>query len=1126
MLKLFYGARFFNRRSVIKMLSIITLIPILLLICSQQASARFSPQGITIDIKNESVNKVFREIKKQTGYTFRYTETMMKEAKKVSIDLNNSTLQKALFICFTTQPFGYKIINHTVVVQPKEKVEVNTGSIKTLPSPPPIEIHGRVVNQQGQPLQNVSVLIVGTQTGTTTDSDGRFTLTALNNKNITIEISSVGYQTKRVNVGKQTEINITLESVATGLSDVVVVGYGVQKKVDVTGAISSVKGADLRQSPAANLSNSIAGRIPGVIINNRSGEPGQDASTILIRGKGSLNDNSPLIVIDGVANIGGFDRLNPDDIESITVLKDASAAIYGAQAANGVILVTTKRGEIGEPRITYNGSYGITQPTRLPKLINAWQYATYRNEIDNRNGVPPEFTAEQIQNYKDGNDPLNFPNTDWLHAVVKNLSPQTRHSLSLRGGSKKISYFVSGGYLYQDGIFHNSATYYNQYNLRSNIDANITKNFKVSFDMSGRLEDRHYSNVPGYSIFGYSYGTFPTLPDYYPNGLPGAGVEVGRNPVLMASGATGYQKVKDYYVESRLSFELKMPYITEGLSVSGFASYDFRFNTDKTLNDNWDAYSYVPATNEYINYRNSEGPINLTEGFRDFNFTTYNVKLGYEHSFGENNISAFVAYEQSESFDEGINAYRTGYLTDQIDQISLGGNTGLNNSGTAFQSARQNVFGRATYNFKEKYLAEFILRHDGSFKFPKGQRWGNFPGVSVGWRISEEPFFKNHISFVNQLKLKASWGRLGNDKISPYQAILEYNTDAGYYFGPSSDRVAGLSLGVVPNPNITWEVADTKNIGIESSLLNGNLGISGDYFFSKRTNILLPRNASIPTSTGFTSSNLPDENIGIVDSHGYELQISYQRTVKKDLSFNIGVNFTHATNKVVYMDEAAKIPVWQKIQGHPMDSWLLYKSDGIYQTQAEIDHSPHLAGTKPGDIRYIDVNGDGNITSNDQVRVYESATPLNSFGIPMTINYKGIGLNILWQGQAKAKQFILPTFNPLTLPVWMYKDRWTIDNPNGKMPASFAPNNSINTLQSDFWLKNAAFVRLKTLELSYTFPKEMVSHLNLQYLNLYLSAFNLFTISKIKNYDPELSTSSGGYYPQTKVFNVGLRISL
>ncbi|HRE50689.1 MAG TPA: TonB-dependent receptor [Flavitalea sp.] len=1105
------------------------LIGAFLLGCCLQVAATGVSQTVTLSMKNARLETVLDAVKAQTGYFVSYKTNQLKSARPVTVHADRMPLQDFLQQMLKDQPLEFAIKVNTIFIKKGKAPSPPTRyeGEKTIAIPPPVELKGLVTNSKGEPLEGVSVGIVGTNKGTITGSDGMFQLTVSDDQlPIELEFSYIGYERQVVKSGGQTMFKIALVESIDGFADVVVVGYGVQKKVDVTGAISVVKGVDIKQNPAANLSNSIAGRIPGVIINNRSGEPGRDASQIFIRGKGTLNDNSPLIVIDGIANAGSFDRLNPEDIESVTVLKDASAAIYGAQAANGVILVTTKRGKTGDPLITYDGNYSLTQPTRLPELINAWEYATYKNELNARTGLPAEFTEEQIQHYKDGDDLVNYPNTNWLNAILKDLSPQTRHSLSLRGGSEKVSYFVSGGYLYQDGIFRNSATNYNQYNLRSNLDANIHKNFKISLDIAGRIEDRRYSNVSGAELFSYTYGTFPTLPDFYPNGLPGAGVEAGRNPVLLASGASGFRKVKDYFLQSRIVFDLKLPSITEGLSLSGFAGYNFQFNNEKLLNDNWDSYRYDKNTDLYINYRNNLGPINLTESFRNYKLATYNIKLGYDRSFNQHKVGAFIAYEQSEGFDEGISAYRTGYLTNQIDQISLGGNTGLNNSGTAFQSARQNVFGRITYNFDERYLAEVILRYDGSFNFPVGRQWGTFPGVSLGWRISEESFFKNNVSFINQLKLRASWARLGNDKISPYQSQLQYNRDAGYYFGANLDRVPGLSLGVVPNPFVTWEVSDTKNLGIEASLWGGALNVNADYFFSKRNNILVSRNASIPTSTGLSSANLPAENIGKVSSNGFELELFHRGKLGGYLTYNIGLNFTHTQNKIDFIDEAAGVPDWQKAQGHRMDSWLLYKTDGIYRSQAEIDRSAHLAGVRPGDIKYIDLNGDGKITSNDQIRIYESATPLNIFGAPMGVRYKGIGLNLLWQGQSKAKQVIRPTFNPLTLPRWMYDDRWTAANTDGKMPASFAPNDNFNTLESDFWLRDASFIRLKTVELSYNFPTQTLSRFNVQNIEMYLSAFNLFTISKIKDYDPELSVSNGGYYPQTRIYNAGVRISL
>ena len=985
-------------------------------------------------------------------------------------------------------------------------------------------VTGKVTDETGGGLPGVSVTVKGTGAAVSSDGSGNYSIN-VSGKGVLV-FSFTGYTTREVVVNGGSKVNVQLQVDQKVLEEIVVVGYGVQKKVTVTGSVATLKGDVLRQSPAANLSNAIAGRIPGVIASNRSGEPGNDFSTLLIRGKGTLNDNSPLIVIDGVANRGAFERINPEDVESITVLKDASAAIYGAQAANGVILITTKRGKIGKPTITYTGSYGFTQPTQLPKLVDAGQYATYINEVNDRLLQPHQYSDADVQKYKDGTDPLNFPNTDWYDAVLKDFSPQSRHAISLSGGSEKMDHFISGEYLNQDGIFHKSATKYKQYNLRSNVSSQISDDLKVSLNVSGRIEDRRYSNYSSGTIFAEVLSAYPTLPAYYPNGLPGPGLAGGRNPVLMASGATGYNKTKDYSLLSDASFNLRLPYITQGLYLSGLAAFDFRFRNGKKLYDNWDAFRYNKNTQEYVNLRDTEGPINLNEDFRNYQLSTYNLKLGYDRSFGRHQVTAFVAYEQSENYDEGISAYRTGYLSSKIDQIFIGGDKDKNNGSVASQSARRNFFGRFTYSYKERYLAELILRHDGSFNFPKGKQWGTFPGLSLGWRISEEDFFKQNVSFVNQLKLKASWGKLGNDKIAPYQNLQQYNLDGGFYFGPDAEKQQGLSAGVAPNPGVTWEVANNTNVGIESSFFNGDLNFNADYFISKRNRILIARNASVPSSTGLTGK-LPVENIGKVDNRGFELELMYRHAINKDLSYQLGGNYTFTKNKVVFMDEAANVPEWQKIQGHSMDSWLVYQSEGIYKTQAEIDNSVHLAGTKPGDIRYQDTNGDKKITSDDRIRIFESPTPSSVFAFTAGFQYKGIGLDILFQGQGKARQLILPQQgNAITPPVWLFEDRWSVNNPGGKYPASFDRNDAINNRYSDFWLRNAAFLRLKNVELSYTFPKELISRLSLQHLRVFLNGSNLFVLSKIKDYDPELNAVTGSYYPQTRIVSAGINISL
>ncbi|HVI46362.1 MAG TPA: TonB-dependent receptor [Chitinophaga sp.] len=1104
---------------------------LLALACILQLSAAAFPQEfkLSVSLQSAKVSTLFNFIQQRTDYQFLYNDEDVQQTPAITVSMKDATIPQILDASFKGTALRYRITNKTVVVfsasQAVQPVQERT-------------ISGTVKDIEGKPLPGVTVAIGNTATGTTTNDKGFFSL-KLPEGALTLVFTSIGFIRQELPIAGRSVVNVTMQSNISSLDNVVVVGYGTRKQATVTGSISTVKGTELRQSPSANLSNSLAGRMTGIIANNRSGEPGNDYSDILIRGKGTLNDNSPLIVIDGVANRGAFERLNADDIESITVLKDASAAIYGAQAANGVILVTTKRGKTGKPVISYSASYGLTQPTRLPKLVNAAEYATYINELNERKGVPKQYTDDDIKKYADGSNPITHPNTDWYHAVLKDLSPQTRHALSLSGGNDKVSYFLSGEYLYQDGLYRNSATKYHQYNLRSNIDANITSNLKVGLDLSGRLEDRKYSNYGSNSIFAEVLSAYPTLPDYYPNGMPGPGLAGGRNPVLMASGATGYNKIRDYFIQTALTFEWKLPFITNGLSVSGLLANDFQFNAGKSLYDNWDAFQYDPGTKEYINMISNEGPISINQNFRNYKTNTFNLRLNYARRFDKHDISGFVAYEQSAANNEGINAYRKDLLSNKIDQLFIGDDMGKDNGSSAGQSARRNVFGRASYAYDNKYLAEVILRYDGSYIFPAGRRWGLFPGVSVGWRLSEEPFFRELIPAATQFKLKASWGKLGNDKVDPYQFLQQYRLDGGYYLGPNSSHVRGLSAGVTPNPFITWEVADNRNAGIETSWWNGLLNVNFDVFKSIRSNILITRNASIPSSTGLDGL-LPPENIGKVNNSGFEVEISHQRKVNQHLSYNIGVNYTYTRNNVVFRDEAEGTPDWQKIQGHPMDSWLIFKTDGIYHNQQEIDNTVHLPNAKPGDIRFVDVDGDKKITDNDMVRIYSSPTPQVLYGITMGVNYRGIGLNVLWQGQSNAEQLIMPSRNggSLTPPHWMYDNRWTPGNPNASFPAAFDRNDNVNNRKSDFFLKNAAFLRLKTVELSYVLPQSLIARLNLQQVRVYVNGFNLLVFSQIKDYDPELNgvtpksdypnirAAGGSYYPQTRIFNAGINISL
>ena len=1001
---------------------------------------------------------------------------------------------------------------------------------------PEMTITGNVNAEDGKPMPGVSVHLKESFITTTTNDQGSYSITFPAKNSGVLVFTNIGYAEKEVNINNSTtSLNIRLLVIDKALDEVVIVGYGKQKKATLTGSVTQISSEELKQSTSVNISNALAGRMPGVITNNRSGEPGADGSSILIRGAGTTGNTSPLFVIDGVANRSGFERLNPNDIESISILKDASAAIYGAQAANGVILVTTKRGKTGKPAISYDANYGLSQPTRVPRLVSSYEYAIFRNEKDLRqNAGSPTFSPEQIQKYKDGSDPINYPNTNWYDEVLKPLTPQTQHSISVGGGSERAKYFMSGGYTYQDAFYKKSATNYKQYNLRLNLDAQVTKLFKLSLDIVGRSENRRYPPAGSDGIFLSVLGSYPGLSPFYPNGLPVAGIE-GPNPLQMAQGYDGYRKAANNSAQTLASFELKLPFITQGLSISGFAAHDFAFYNGKSFTRPFDLYRYDSTSNEYNNVRSILlGDPSISQDYGASLLKTYHLKLNYDRRFGDHHINSFIAAEQSDYYNEGINASRSALVSSQIDQLFAFTNdaTRNTNGSSADQNARRNFFGRINYSFKDKYLAEFVFRRDGSFNFPPGKQYGNFPGFSIGWVASEEKFIKEALPFVSFLKLRGSWSQLGNDRIAQYQYLARYTVAdpfnyQTYFLGNDENPgyAPGLLPGVAPNPNVTWETEKMKNIALEASILKGKLDFSVEYYTARRDKLLAPRNASIPATAGLT---LPDENIGRVDRSGIELTLGHKGMIGKDVTYFVSGNFTKTHSTIAFIDESPNVKEWQKRQGYQLGSWLVYKTDGIFNTPEELNATPaKLPGSKVGDIKYIDYDKSGGINANDQVRIYESPTPLIIYGFRMGADYKGLSLNLLWQGQAKASQVILPQANngEFIPPKWLYDGRWTTDNPNATLPGSFDRTYGINNRASDFWLQDMSFLKLKSAELSYTFKSDRLKNAGITNLRLYLNGFNLFSIDKVKHYDPETVSYTGAYYPQTRIYTLGLNLS-
>lgn len=990
-------------------------------------------------------------------------------------------------------------------------------------------INGKVTDANGEAIIGASVTVKGaTSNGTITDLDGKFNLDAP--ANATLVISYVGYKTIEIPVNGKKTLTITLKEDTEMLDEVVVVGYGTQKKATLTGSVSSVGGDDIKKMSPVNITNTLAGKTAGVIANTRTGEPGEDNADILIRGKGTLGSTSPLIVVDGVAD-RSFGRLNPDDIESISVLKDASAAIYGARAANGVIVVTTKRGKEGKVKVNYNGNLSFSQPTRIPEMLNSYQYATYVNEFDASQGNNPTYPETAMAKILDGSDPISFPDTDWWGEVAKNWATNTQHSLSVSGGNDKLSFYSSAQYMYQDAIYRNSPQDYNQYQFTTNIDAQINKAVKFSMDILGRQEVRNRGVWSTEDLFGYFLTTNPMSAPYFPNGLLRIGYDgVTRNAVLMVSDIPGTNKTTNNSINLKPKIRIDLDIITPGLYAEGYAALDYTFNNGKSVNTPYDIYSYSSATGEYTNNRDATGAISVNSWSNNSNTITLNARIGYSRTFNDiHRIDAFASYEQSKYQYNGLSGYRTNYLSSALPDLDFGSKVDADkdNGGNSSETARQNWFGRVNYGYKDKYLAEVTLRYDGSMNFAPGHRWGLFPSLSAGWVISEEEFFAPLTDAVNFLKIKGSWGMMGNDNITAYQylSIYSFNKDKSYAFGTDPSYVQGVYETRTANPLVTWEKAKTWNVGFSAQFLQGKFGLDFDYFQSRRNDILITRNASVPTYSGLS---LPAENLGKVKNHGFEIVASY-RDRAGDFEWGATGNVTYANNEVIYMDEATNTPQWQKATGHPIDGMIMYKALGIYQTQEEIDATPHLSGTKPGDLQYQDTNGDKKITWDDAVRIDKSTTPKWIFGLTLNGSWKGIDLNVFFQGQADAQQLVMPGMNMATD---FYEGRWMESNTPeqnaaAKWPRAFmkaAAVDNRNSQSSTWWLRDASFVRLKSMELGYTFPKNLTKHIGVEKLRIYANGNNLFTIDSMGIFDPEMTAGIGGY-PIQRTLTFGANVT-
>ncbi|SIO50608.1 SusC/RagA family TonB-linked outer membrane protein [Chitinophaga niabensis] len=997
-----------------------------------------------------------------------------------------------------------------------------------------ITVTGKIT-ASGSPLPYVSVSIQGTSQGATTNEQGIFTLNAQIGQ--TLIISHMGFGRKEVKITNQEPLNITLESTAQDiLNDVVVVGYGTKKKTSVTAAISTLKGAEVASLPISNLSNGLGGRVAGVVVKQGSGEPGKDGSSIFIRGIASTGATQPLIIVDGIPR--SFQQLDPNSIETFSILKDAAAvAPYGVAGANGVILVTTKKGKTGIPTLTYNGYVGFQNPVKLPDYVNSYQYATLRNAAAVNEGLPKPYSDADLQKFQDGSDPDAYPTFKNIWKDLTNRNAKlTNHNVEISGGTENVKYYAALGYQFQEGMW--PATNTRRFNMTLNLDAKVTSTTNVSFNLNGRYQKDQYPSIGTGRIFeliGYLHPLYGPLK--FSNGMYGTFVTGS----LFNS---GYQKINTTAIYSQISVEQQLPFLP-GLKAKGTIAFDPTYAMNKTWAKPVQRASLDKSQTPYVIKDGIFGPTkaSLSQSYANDYQLTYQFGLNYDRSFGKHGLSLLGLFEAKSNDYLSLGASRRNYNL-SIDEISLGSasQADMSTSGTSSAARQMGLVYRIAYDYNRKYLLEASGRYDGSYYFSPDNRFGFFPAFSVGWRLSEEHFIKDNYNWINNLKIRASYGEVGALAGSPFQFMSTYSVlGTNYVLG--GNAVQGIRERAEPNPNITWERAKKTDVGLEVNLWKGLLNVEADYFYEKRSNMLVNPDVIVPAEYGIGLSQV---NAGVMENRGFDLSVSSVYDVSKDLHLSLGANLTYAKNKVLQVFESATTynNPNRRITGKPLGTQFGFHALGYFQ-QSDFDGSGALksgiatqpwGAVKPGDIRYEDINKDGKINDADLTVIGDpNAAPRIIYGIAPGIKYKTISLDLLFQGAAKTNWYyhgssIMPFWETM-LPYVHNFDYWTPENPNAANPRLTSSPTVNNSQRSSFWMANAAYLRLKSATLSYNLPANVLSKIKMQNIRIYLSGQNIFTWTKLINYDPEIGRNDSGHpdsawgYPNQKTLSVGANIT-
>lgn len=1103
------------------------------------ASVYSQQTKLNLKLKDAPVESVLKAIEDQSEFYFLYRSDQLKKIPHVNLDIEEALLEEVLNQVITPHGFDYEIDDRVVVIKKVEKTitEEQVLQQKT--------VSGKVTDNSGTALPGVTVVVKGTTRGTITDTDGNYTLPNVPS-DATLVFSFLGMKTREIVVGNQTTVNVTMEEEAIELEEVVAVGYGVQKRINITGSVAMVESDKLTKVPATNTSSLLAGRLPGMIVTNNSGQPGRDEADISIRGFGDA-----LVIVDGMPR--DFQQLDPNEIESVTILKDASAAVYGARAGNGVVLVTTKKGSRGSaPKINYTGNFSFQQPTFMAEVAGAADYASYFQQAENMAGVLPEnytYSDEDIKKYEEGVEP-GYEGADWQDIVLRDWAPMQQHNINLSGGTEKVNYFLSLGNLNQQSLLESGAGVYNRYNISSNVDVNVSEKLKFGLNLKYRIEDRddpisrkidpnEYALVFLYLTMAKpTVGPIPGEPD-----LMSYLTQAYENPLAYSrQDIAGFSKDKRKQFDMTFSMDYKLP--VKGFSVDGklyLKNYD-RLN--RSVRKPYTVYSHDYETGENIPMASLvENAVDVVNW--KYNQITSQFALRYDRQFGDHNLSGMVLAEYLYTDDYEFGADRSDLISTEIPYLYSGNGTQTNYD-IPNENGRKSVVSRLNYNYKEKYLLEFLFRADASIQFPEDTRWGYFPGVSLGWRMSEESFLKDS-PIIDYLKLRASYASLGYDAISTFDYLTGYELvnqmEYKYGYGGQMNQSTLQSIGLA-NEFITWESMNLYNIGADAKLLNGLLGVEFDVFYRLRTGLLQDRMATIPSTFG---ADLPQENIGKRDNRGFELVVNHNNKIN-DFVYGVSANLTWTREKYVHFEERefdlddpddARL---NKKTGEWVNRTFGYRTDGFYDSQEEIDNDnleyPELGEPALGDIKYVDINNDDIINYRDQEVIGRGSTPELFFGLNVDMAYKGFDFSMLWQGAANYDILIprnyeaAPNLSIGQIPfTYQAENAWNAENPSAaKLPApSLGGPNTHNKPASDLYLRKGEYLRLKTVNLGYTLPKSITQKVNINRVRLYVAAYNLFTLmpNDVFRFDPEAKGGdSGSTYPVQKVITFGVNVEL